>query len=110
MLHIVSIADRPGECIKELTISSFQRRRVIHAIAGHGHNAMSPLELMHNPELLFGRGSRKDDLFVRAEALHLHGGELLELRSCDDDALPCGRPLLVISRFNGQHIILGTSG
>ena len=71
---------------------------------------MSPLELMYDPELLFGCGSGKDDLFVRAEAFHLHSGELLELRSCDDDALPCGRPLLVISGFDGQHVILRTSG
>ena len=70
-----------------------QRRRVVHAVAGHGHELALVLQGLHNLDLLLGRerAVHAHALDVRLEFGHVHARQFASsnhLAAIRDDAEP----------------------
>jgi hypothetical protein len=66
----VSVTER--ELVEELarvSHSSYERRRVVHAVSGHGHGVRLRAERVGNPQLRLRRAAGEDQLSALAEEL-----------------------------------------
>ena len=99
---------RAGDAHRDADVGRLQRRRVVHAVAGHRHDMPHALEGLGDLHLVLGRDPREEDVLGRKRLFEPLVGHVVEFVAGDDpgllaldDADAAG------DRLGGQTVVAG---